>query len=53
MTSINAVPGRMHLIDHTRVYEDINLYQNDDILKEFPIYIKFKGEMAVDHGGVH
>ena len=54
MTSIDTVPGRMHLIDRARVYEEvIDLYQNDDILKEFPIYIKFKGEMAVDHGGVH
>lgn len=54
MNSIQAIPGRAHLIDRTKVYEEvINLYQNDEILKEFPIYIKFKGEVAIDHGGVH
>lgn len=53
MNSINAVPGRVHLIDRTKVYEEvIDLYQNDELLKEFPMYIKFRGEMAIDHGGV-
>ena len=54
MNSINAIPGRLHVIDRTKVYEEvINLYQNDEVLTEFPIYIKFKGEIAVDQGGVH
>ena len=34
------------------VYKDVlNLYQNDEITKECPIYIEFIGEIAVDHGG--
>lgn len=53
MKSINASIGPEHFINRATVYEDvINLYQDDKILKECPIYIEFVGEIAVDYGGV-
>ena len=53
MTSINAVVGPEHFISRSTVYEDVlNLYQNDKVTKECPIYIEFIGEIAVDYGGV-
>ena len=53
MQSINAVIGSEHFIDRATVYEDvINVYRDDEITKECPIYIEFVGEMAVDYGGV-
>ena len=53
MTSINATVGPDHFISRSTIYEDVlNLYQNDEITKECPIYIEFIGEIAVDYGGV-
>lgn len=30
----------------------IDLFSDDHFLKEYPLYIKFEGEIAVDSGGV-
>jgi len=53
MKDLNLSQGDDHLIDRATIYEDvIKLYQEGTILKEFPIFIKFQNEMAVDLGGV-
>ena len=53
MVSVNAVPGTYHSIERTNVYEDVlDLYQEGSIVGECPIFIEFKGELAIDEGGV-
>ena len=53
MASVNAIPGNFRTIERSNVYEDvIDVYREGDIVGEYPIYIEFKGEMAVDEGGV-
>ena len=45
--------GNTHTIDRENVYADVvSLYSKhlDEIVKEFPFHIKFKGEIAVDIG---
>ena len=50
---IDTHPGLPHLVRREDVYEDvISLYENKDIFMEYPLYIKFIGERAVDTGGV-
>ena len=53
MASVNAVPGTYHSIERMHVCEDIlDLYQKGSIVGEYPILTDFKGELAIDEGGV-
>jgi len=53
MHSIAACRGIVHNINRANLFKDvICLYQDDEIVKECPIFIEFKGENALDYGGV-
>ena len=53
MASIGATYGRCRVIKRCSIFEDvIELYQREQMHKEFPINIKFESEKAVDVGGV-
>ena len=53
MNEINYVYGTEHTVDRANLYDDVlKLYQEGNIATECPIYIHFKGEIAVDVGGV-
>ncbi len=53
MRSINAVKGDTRVIDRNNVYEDvIDIYRCGEIVGEYPIYIQFSKEPALDYGGV-
>ena len=46
-------PVFAHLIRRRAIYEDVmGLFQNKDALKEYPMRIRFKDEVAFDGGGV-
>ena len=53
MVSIGATYGGNHVIRRSSVFEDVmQLYQQEQMAKEFPVNIKFESEKAVDVGGV-
>ena len=53
LKSFDTYPGLTHTVCRTSVFEDVNeLLENDEVLKEFPLYVCFKGERAIDIGGV-
>lgn len=53
MKDINSVYGMEHTIERANSYQNmIELYRDSGIVKECPIFIKYKGEAAVDEGGV-
>ena len=55
MLSLNLSHGLPHLIERNDVFTSVMaMYQEKlpDILQEYPFRIRFKGEMAVDVGGV-
>ena len=53
MVSIGATYGGNHVIRRSSVFEDVmQLYQQEQMAKEFPVNIKFESEKGVDVGGV-
>ena len=53
LRTIGSKPGSLRTVDRNNVYEDvIDLYRSGEIIGEFPIDIRYSGEMAVDEGGV-
>ena len=53
MNEINWLYGSEHTVDRGSLYDDVlKLYKEGNITNEYPIYIRFKGEIAVDVGGV-
>ena len=53
MVSVCRVACNVHTINRKSVYDDVLLlFENDEILKEFPLTISFANELAVDTGGV-
>ena len=49
----NSIDGNEHSIELSNVFHDVmDLYKGGEIINECPIFIKFKGEMAIDNGGV-
>ena len=53
MESISAAVGLMHEVTRNNIFEDVlALYKKGKIIDEYPIFIKYKDEMAVDDGGV-
>ena len=46
-------PSIAHVVNRRKIFNQvIDLFSDDAILKEYPLYIKFEGEIAVDSGGV-
>jgi len=53
MYSIGAALGNTHVVNRGSLFEDvIQLYQQTQIAKEFPIDIEYETEKAVDAGGI-
>ena len=53
LQTIACVTGPKRTIDRTNVYEDVlDLYKEGEVVGEYPVFIKFVGEQAVDQGGV-
>ena len=53
MKSVHAKLGVEHTITRENIYEDvIDLYRTGEIVGEYPITIKFQGELGQDLGGV-
>ena len=47
------VPGLERIIDHENLYNDVlSMYQEGDVVYEYPFFVKYKDENAVDDGGV-
>jgi len=43
----------LHIVRRDSIFEDVMaLHSKEDVLTEFPLRIKFAGEIAVDLGGV-
>ena len=55
MTSLESPRGMLHVIDRTTVYDDVlSLYRKEleKVTLEYPFWVHFKGEIAIDVGGV-
>jgi len=53
MESINASSGPARIIDRTTIYEAVmKMYNQEEIALEYPLFIKFTGELGIDEGGV-
>lgn len=55
MESINAIQGFLHEVDQSHVLDCVlRLYDNQvsSIILEYPLYIKFTGEVGVDEDGI-
>ena len=53
MDSIQCAPGPQRMVNRSKVYQDVlSMFTDETIAKEYPLFIKFCGEMAVDEGGV-
>ena len=45
--------GLPHYVNRKNIYPDVlKLYANQSITKEYPFYVEFQGEKAIDIGGV-
>ena len=50
---IQAAFGKEHYIECRKVYQDVHdLHRGNEIINECPIYITFRGERAIDCGGI-
>ena len=53
MESIGASSGPMHVVDRAAILKTVfNLYEKESIALEYPMCVKFEGEVGVDEGGV-
>ena len=53
MSSMCSSSGPPHEIDRENLFNSVlHLFSSDDITKEYPLRIRFKGELAIDAGGV-
>ncbi len=53
MQSAGFMLGPTQIVDRNNIYEDvIDMYSEGEIVGEYPLVIKYKGEQAVDQGGV-
>ena len=47
------VPGLPHIVDRENLYEDVlDMHREGGVVGEYPLSVKYKGENAVDDGGV-
>ena len=48
------VPGLERTVDRDNLYEDvIDMYREGDVVGEYPMFVRYKNENAIDEGGVH
>ena len=55
MEGLGLERGPAHMVDRKSIFEDVMMLYTDDyekVLSEYPLCIRFKGEMGVDLGGV-
>ncbi len=53
LRSINSQEGLAHTINRKNILKDvIGLYRDSNIINEYPIVIKFVGEIGIDAGGI-
>ncbi len=53
LRSINSQEGLAHRINRKNILKDvIGLYRDSNIINEYPIVIKFVGEIGIDAGGI-
>ena len=53
MESINASSGCTHLVERAAIFETVLcIYKEESVVHEYPMYVKFIGEVGVDEGGV-
>lgn len=53
MSSMCSSSGPPHEINRGDLFNNVlHLFASDDITKEYPLRIRFKGELAIDTGGV-
>ncbi len=55
MSGLNLTIGEVHVVHRENLYNTVmDLYSNkkDQLLSEYPFYVEFHGEQAVDIGGV-
>ena len=53
MTSVSSPSGAIRDIERTNLFSDVlQLFTSEDITREYPLRIRFKGELAIDMGGV-
>ena len=53
MESINASSGPTHLVDRAAIFKTVlSVYEQESVALEYPMYVKFDGEVGVDEGGV-
>ena len=47
------VPGQERIINRENLYSDVlSMYKEGDVVCEYPLFVKYKDEIAVDDGGV-
>ena len=55
MEGLGLERGPAHMVDRKNVFEEVMVLYTDDrekVLSEYPLFIRFKGELGVDLGGV-
>ncbi len=47
------VPGIERVVDRDNLYEDvIDMYGEGEVVQDYPLVVKYRGEKAIDYGGV-
>ena len=53
MKSIGAYTGQKHSVNRWDLYENVlKLYENEKVVEEYPLFIAYNSEKAIDGGGV-
>ena len=55
MEGLGLEIGPAHMVDRKNVFEEVMMPYSEDaekVLSEYPLSIRFKGEMGIDVGGV-
>ena len=53
MSIIKASPRQKHIVNRFTIFEDvIKMYKEEGMVMEFPTFIQFEDELAIDVGGV-
>ena len=53
MSIIKASPRQKHIVNRFTIFEDvIKMYKEERMVMEFPTFIQFEDELAIDAGGV-
>jgi hypothetical protein len=53
MTSVCSPSGAIRNIDRANVFSNVlQLFSSEEVTKEYPLCVRFHGELAIDTGGV-